>query len=218
MKRLISFLLVLMTVVGCAQVKNPEGVEFKTEYESLNGEKNSNGKEYVPIELPKENPMVYATADEIVEALDGDAIIYFGFSSCPWCRNALPVLIDAAKEKEVEKILYFDIKEERDQLELQEDGSIKEIKPKGEGYQKIYDKLYDSLEVYEGLNDDSIKRIYAPTVIFVRGGKVVKYHVSTVESQVDASVPMTDEQKQELRNIYLDGIHAIQKQACDIKC
>ena len=43
-------------------------------------------------------------------------------------------------------------------------------------------------------------------------------HESTVESQVDPSVLMTDAQKLELKKIYNDGIDAVNKEVCDLKC
>ena len=45
--------------------------------------------------------------EEIFDILDGTGIIYFGFPECPWCRNAVPVLLDAAEEVGIEKIYYI---------------------------------------------------------------------------------------------------------------
>ena len=162
--------------------------------------------------------MVYADIDKIMEVIESEGIIYFGFDECPWCRNALPVLIEAAKEKEIKEIYYYDIKDFRDELELKEDGTIETIKEKSEDYKKIYEALYDSLNVYDGLNDDSIKRLYAPTVFFIKNGKVVLMHESTVESQTDSSVPMSESQRQELKDIYIQGMVDVLKDFCDLKC
>lgn len=214
MKKLLCCLLCAFALVGCAQ---SDAFKFKTEYESLNGKENDKGRDYVEITIDKENPIVYADIDTILEVIEGNGIIYFGFAECPWCRNALPVLLEVAKEQNVEEIYYYDIQDIRDELELV-DGKINTVKEKAEDYKKIYDALYDSLNVYEGLNDDSIKRLYAPTVVFVKYGKVVGLHESTVESQVDPSVPMSDSQKAELKNIYIEGIKEVQKTVCDTKC
>ena len=43
-------------------------------------------------------------------------------------------------------------------------------------------------------------------------------HESTVESQVDSSIPMTDAQKLELKSIYSKGIDEVNKEVCDLKC
>ncbi len=216
MKKLFIALLSVFMLVGCS-VQKTDAQRFKEEYESLNGKENASGRDYVNIEIPADNPMVYADVDKILEVLKGEGVIYFGFDECPWCRNALPVLIETAKEKKMDKIYYYNIKDVRDVLKLEEDGTITTVKEKSEDYQKIYDAMKDSLSVYEGLNDDSIKRLYAPTVVFVKYGKVVSTHISTVDSQTDPSVPMTDSQKQELKEIYAKGMDEVQK-ICDDKC
>lgn len=216
MKKILYFLFSLFLFVGCSN--ETDAFKFKKEYESLNGKENDYGRDYVEVQIPAENPMVYASIDEILQVIETEGIIYFGFDECPWCRNALPVLIEAANEKEVEKIYYYDIKDIRDKLELNENGEIVTIQEKSEDYQKIYDALYDSLNVYEGLEDETIKRLYAPTVFFIKNGKVVGMHESTVDSQADSSVPMTDYQKAELKDIYIKGIEEVNKQACDLKC
>lgn len=215
MKKLLCMLLCVFSLAGC--VGRSDAYKFKSEYESLNGKENDKGRDYVEISIDVDNPMVYADVDTILEVIDGNGIIYFGFAECPWCRNALPVLLEAAKEQNVEEIYYYDIQDIRDTLELV-DGKINVVKEKADDYKKIYDALYDSLNVYEGLNDNSIKRLYAPTVVFVKYGKVVGLHESTVESHVDSSVPMTDSQRKELKNIYLEGIKEVQKTVCDTKC
>ena len=214
MKKLLCLLLCVFSLVGCT---GSDASKFKKEYESLNGKENDKGRDYLEITIEKDNPIVYADIDTLLDVIDGNGIIYFGFAECPWCRNALPVLLEAAKEQKVEEIYYYDIQDIRDTLELV-DGQIKTVKEKSEDYKKIYDALYDSLNVYEGLEDNTIKRLYAPTVVFVKYGKVVGLHESTVESQVDPSVPMTDSQKQELKNIYIEGIKEVQKTVCDSKC
>lgn len=216
MKKILYALLSVFLLVGC--VRESDAFKFKKEYESLNGKENEKGKDYVSVKIPDENPMVYASIDTILDIIQDEGIIYFGFDECPWCRNALPVLIEAANEKEVEKIYYFDIKDIRDELELNEDGTVNTIKEKSADYQKIYDALYDSLSEYEGMEDASLKRLYAPTVFFIKHGKVVDMHESTVDSQADPSVEMTPSQKAELKSIYIKGIEAVQKEVCDLKC
>lgn len=218
MKKIFMAILSILLISGCTQQTPTDAMKFKEEYESLNGKENKSGRDYVNVEIPADNPMVYADADKILEAIKSEeAILYFGFDECPWCRNAVPVLIEAANELEVKEIYYFNVKENRDKLELNEDGTINTIKEMGEDYKKVYDALYDHLSVYEGLNDESIKRIYAPTVVFIKYGKVVSLHEGTVDSQVESSA-MTDSQRQELKDIYVEGIKEVQKTYCDSKC
>lgn len=222
MKKLLSGLLALTLLAGCTTSNQPpiqgDGAKFKEEYEALNGQKNGDGKEYLSMSIEADNPIVYVTIDELMDVLDDSGIVYFGFPECPWCRNAVPVLLEAAKELKVEKIYYFNAQPYRDTLSLNEDGTIKEETPKSEEYQKIYDKLYDSLPVYDGLNDDTIKRLYFPTVFFIKDGEVIGMHESTVASQTDPYAGMSEGEQQELYNIYAEYIKKVQSAVCDLKC
>ena len=210
MNKLICVLLIVLLASACndSSVKQ-EALRFKEEYESLNGKENDSGIDYVNVVIEADHPMVYADIDQLLEVIKNGGIIYFGFDECPWCRNALPVLIEAAREKEVSEIYYYDIKGIRDELVLNEEGMIEVMKEKSEDYQLIYDALYDSLNIYEGLNDDTIKRLYAPSVFFIKEGKVMLMHESTVESQKDPSVMMSDVQQHQLKDIYIQGIEKI---------
>ena len=199
-------LVILIVITGLYFLLNKEtdNIKFKQEYESLNSKKG-----YLDIEIPKDNNIKYVSFDELMDVLeDGTGIIYFGFPECPWCRNALPVLLEAAKENEIQNVYYFNAKSIRDDKELK-DGKIVTNKEGTKEYYELVDRLKYNLGVYEGLEDDSIKRLYFPTVVFVMGGKVVGTHIGTVDSQKDPSKHLTKKQKQELLNIYNENINKI---------
>ena len=62
---------------------------FKTEYESLNAEK-------MPITVPEDlNISVLDFSGTKAFLEKGTGILFFGFPTCPWCRNLLPNLFDA---------------------------------------------------------------------------------------------------------------------------
>lgn len=193
--------------------------KFKEEYEALNDEKDSRGRDYVKVSIDEDNGMIYASYDEIHKILtEGSGVIYFGYPECPWCRNAVPMLLQAASNKGLDNIYYFNAKDIRDTKSLGEDGDVVIEKEGTKEYYELLDILGDNLGEYEGLNDDSIKRLYFPTVVFVRDGKVVNVHINTIESQTDPRVPLTEKQKEELVNIYMDGIGKVLKDVCDDKC
>ena len=77
---------------------------------------------------------------------------------------------------------------------------------------------YPRGEAYDGLEDESIKRLYFPTVVFVLEGEVVGIHIDTIESQKDPRVPLTEKQKNELINIYVNNINKLSDDICDDKC
>jgi len=195
-----------------------DAVKFKSEYEILN-DKTEGNYEYLSISIDKDNPVKYLQDSEVDDFLnEGTGIIYFGFPKCPWCRNAVPVLLDAEKEKNINEIYYFNALDMRDIKKLDENGNIVTTKEGTEEYKNIVNKLYDYLDVYEGLNDDSIKRLYFPNIFFIQNGKVVANHMATVESQTDPNITLNDEQYQELKKIYLDGIDKIYNYSCNEGC
>lgn len=194
-----------------------DNLRFKQEYENLNGQKNDDGKEYLSVDIPKDNLVKYATFDEVMELFDnGTGILYLGFPECPWCRNAISPLISVAKEEEVNQIYYFNALSIRDEKEL-DSGKVVTTKKGTKEYYDLVKALSDYLPSYEGLNDDSIKRIYFPSVVFVMGGKIVGFHEGTVDSQDDPYEKLTKDQLKELKEIYKSNINNMFG-TCDETC
>ena len=218
---LATILAAILVLISCfaLSIKPSDASKFKKEYESLNDKKNDKDKEYVYLEVDKDNPFVYATYDEIIDILKNKTgVIYFGFPECPWCRNMVPILSDAAKELGINKIYYFNALDMRDKKSLDEDGKIVIEKEGTEEYKKLVEIMYDYLSVYEGLNDESIKRLYFPTVVFVKDGKIIGSHIGTLESQTDPYKELTKDQKSELKEIYTDYINKVYDIVCDESC
>lgn len=192
---------------------------FKEEYESLNG-KERQGKEYknMEISVPSDNHVVYASKKQILDMLEnGTGIIYFGFPDCPWCRNVVPVLIDTIKEEKVEKLYYYNAKEERDEKSLIE-GKIVETKKGSAFYTALLEKLGEKASIYDGLENDEVKRLYFPTVLFVKNGTIVFMHEGSVSSQEDPLIPLNQKQQEELKNKFIEGINSVYGSVCDDKC
>lgn len=194
-------------------------IKFKNEYESLNNKKDSKDRDYIEVSIDEDNGMIYASFDQIYEILtEGTGVIYFGYPECPWCRNAAPMLIQAASNKGLNDIYYFNAREIRDTKSLDENGNIVTEKEGTEEYYKLIEVLSDYLGVYEGLNDDNIKRLYFPTVVFVLRGEIVGIHIGTLDSQTDPRVPLTEEQKSKFVNIYMNYIGKVLEDTCDESC
>jgi len=215
---LIMLSIVMFALLGC-QGSNPDAenidndaLRFKIEHEVLNGEASPDNPERIFKEMyiPEDNPFRYVEYDEIIELLeDGTGIIYLGFPTCPWCRNFVPVLVEAAIEFGVEEILYRDILDDRNILEL-EDGEIVEVRAGDTGYYQLLEALGDIAPEYTGLDDDSIRRIFVPTLIFVKDGEVINFQESLPSFQERVSgeelggwLPMNDEEIAELTAIFM---------------
>lgn len=117
-------------------------------------------KEYT--EVSSDNVFVYRKIEDIISILEnGTGIVYLGFPECPWCQAYVNYLNIEAKNKGVEKIYYFNIKEDREKNTRE--------------YQKIVSILKD----YLPFSEEGKKRLYVPAVIAVKQGKIVGFDDET---------------------------------------
>lgn len=159
-----------------AEEKATDASKFYKEYDNGNS---------VTMNISNDNPIKYLELDEVINFLKtGTGVIYFGFPTCPWCRNIVPVLFETAKENNVSVINYYNPKETRSS------DSFSEV---------MY--LLDS---YLQTNSDGNKTLYVPDVYFVKDGKIVGHHLGSADGQKDPYTPLTDTQRQELKNTYND--------------
>ena len=205
---------------------NEDALKFKEEYEEFNGTVVYGDVKYSDLKIDENNPIKYSSYEEIIDVIkNGSGIIYLGFPQCPWCRSALPVLFDVAKDNEISTIYYLNIKADRDAYVVEDGELVYQLDDEGneikgvEGYFDLMDALDENLTEYvvsyEGKEyKTGEKRIYAPTVIFVRDGNVLGLHVSTVESQKSGFDKMTDEQVDELYGIYEEYILEMKNATC----
>ena len=113
-------------------------------------------------EISEDNVFVYASVDEIIDTLEnGNGVVYLGFPECQWCQRYVVYLNDVAKENNVDKILYYNIKEDRSN--------------NSDNYLKIVDLLKDYLQD----DEDGNPRIYVPAIIFMNDGKIVGFDDET---------------------------------------
>ena len=226
---LVLMILLLFLVSGCN--KKSDALKFKEEYESLNGTKSSSGKKIKKIKIDKDNPIKYSNYDEVLDVIKkGTGIIYLGFPECPWCRTALPVLLEAAKDYDIDTIYYINVTGTRDEYEvkngkvvLKQDKNGKKIKG-DEGYHKLVKALDKELKDYVITDSKGKeyevgeKRIYVPLIVFVNEGKIVGTHTSTVKSQKSGYDELSDDQYDELNGIYADYIKELVNNYCDEAC
>lgn len=220
-KIVVIFTVIILMITGCKNQENKknDAILFKEEYEKLNGEKKSDGQIYRSINIPNDNAIVYSNVEEILSLLENKTgIIYFGSSDCLWCRNAIPILLNTANMVGIEKIYYFNASQIRDQKHLDQNGNIKIDKEGSEDYDKLLTAFHSVLPSYKELNDESIKRLYFPTVIFIKDGNIIGIHVGTVPSQQDPNIPLTSQEEKELSEIYSNYMHEILGDICDESC
>lgn len=226
MKKIILLVAAALLLCGCTnhegsseEIEKTDTMNFKEEYEVLNGKfDDARGHNFIEVEISENNPVVYMTMEELFTLMEEErsGIVYFGFPECPWCRTLIPSLLNAMNAGGIERLYYINNYEERDLKELK-DGEIITTQQGSDDYYKLLEVMGDYAQVYSGLGDDSIKHIYYPTVLFIKGGKIVAMHTGTVASQTDVWAGITDEQKAELEIELMEKINMVYMGACSIE-
>lgn len=112
--------------------------------------------------IDENNVFVYKSIDDILITLDkGTGIIFLGFPECSWCQNYVKYLNDVAVSKNIDIIYYYNFK------------SIRESNT--EKYKKLVSRLGD----YLFLDDTGSYRLYAPTLVIVKEGKILSFDNET---------------------------------------
>lgn len=203
----IMCLFILFAFTGCEVKKdNQAALDFKEEYESLNGVKNSRGVEHRTITIPEDNPYEKVDPNRIVEMIENKEsfYLYVGDSLCPWCRSVLEKSIEVAKENNIKKIYYVEIWDDegteifRDKYELQDGVPVQTIEGV-EAYHSLletFDKVLSdyTLKDEEGKTIEvGEKRIYAPNFFYIQNGIVVRMVEGYSSSLEDSRGELTEE-------------------------
>lgn len=212
---IIIVLLIIISIISFITIKKNrvtnDEKKFKKEYERFNGRTGlSTNKKYLNITIPNKNGVIYINDKELIKLLSkGTGIIYFGFPECPWCRNMIVPLLETTKTKN-EPVYYYNAYPIRDYKELNEEGKIITKEQGSKTYYKILELLGSHADKYKELNNEKEKRLYFPTVVFVKDGKIVGKHTSTVKSQKNPYNKLSRKQIKELKNIYEKNIVKMQ--------
>lgn len=176
----VSILLVLIGIVFFFLFKI-DSFRFKVSYEYINMMEYNNGKK-IKVSIPFKNNIKYVDEKELLNLFkNGNGFIYFGYNTCPWCRNSVPVLIDYAVENNL-TIYYADYHS----LDLT----------------SIKDELIEYIGNYLREDENSEKIMAVPDIYYVKDGKILGHHLGTVDSYKNPYIGMNTEQKEELLSIY----------------
>lgn len=214
MRRLTAIILALalaLALGGAAEELSDEA-RFKIDNEILNGQMALDGEHfYREIAIPEDNNVVYVELNELLEILEsGTGAIYFGFPECPWCRTLMPVLFEAMQTTGYDGDIYYcNCPEQRDAMRLNEAGEIVTISEGSADYYKLLEMLHDYIGPYAGLGDESIKRLYFPTTVFLKDGQPLYVHLVTVDSQESGYDELTEEQYAELLEALQTGFNML---------
>ena len=175
----ISFLMLLQCHGKDSQMSDSE--RFALEYLLVGGD----------------NIFVYKNADETADILArGRGIVFIGFKECPWCQLYAVFLHDIAREMEVDKIYYCDIREDRES--------------NSESYQRIADVLAGRLQY----DDEGRPRVYVPDVSIVSRGRIIARDFETSKETLGYDTPQeywNDERVTALKERLRAGIGILQQ-------
>lgn len=216
-----SILLIILFIISIYNINNKltatDAIKFKMEYESINNKtREKDGKKIRKLNISTDNPFIYKSEDELIEMINNKEtfIVYFGFNDCPWCRSIVPSLINAAKDLNLDKIYYVDVKNIRDTLELDENNNVITSKKSSKSYYKLVNLLDNVLDDYiltsesgEEINTGK-KRIYAPNIVSIKNGKALEMKTGISEDQTDPYMKLTKKMKNDSYNAF----------KCSIKC
>ena len=201
---------------GCKK-DNKYALEFKNEYEALNGLVNKNGKEHRTITISEDNPYIKTTPEEILKKIEYKETfyLYVGDPLCPWCRSVLEKSIEVAKKKDVKAIYYIEIWDDegteilRDKYELQESKIVKTIEGT-DSYKKLLEYFDSVLSEYNLTNEKGEKistgekRIYAPNYFYIKDGIVKNMVEGISDKQKDSREELTKEMLEDEEKIFND--------------
>lgn len=147
------------------------------------------------------NVFVKRSFQEIKEVIEseGRVIIYLGAKPdslpCPYCAISLPILNEAALEKNVKEILYLDIFQMRKDYENNLDNE------NSKSYKWLLDFITNQVA-------DFGERISVPDIYVIEDGKILSHHIATFLGDDGKYIQdLTKEQKEELKKIYLDMLN-----------
>jgi len=201
-KRLIMLLSIIILVLSFALIYLNTDLFKETEVGNVIDNNVSDNvrfyREYPSVNM--ENIYYYATYDEVVEILTkGTVIVFFGFPACPYCQVYAPVLDEVARERSVEKIYYFNIKDIREK--------------ETDEYKRLVEILDEYLELDEKGNN---KKLYVPDTYFVKDGKIEGHNNSmSTLAGIDVKVYFNEEVRKQLKYDLIELTEKVYEPICD---
>ena len=169
--------------------KKSDNDKIVDQYEKLNNMASEDGKKYPRVNISDYDNMKYISIDGVLDIFNNnkDAVIYFGYPTCLYCRTAIQVLVDTAKKTELDTLYYLDVEN------------------KGDKYNDLLNAVGENFINTE----NGVREIYSPLVIFVAKGKIVSYNKGTLFSQEDPYKELDKSQIDGLSEIYRYGIRDV---------
>ena len=210
---------VICVVCCCGKDKYKQSaLDFKEEYEKVNGKVMIKDIKYRTLNIDKNNPYVKVSIDEIAKKIkNGETFyLYVGDHLCPWCRSGLEKMIEVAKNEEIETIYYVDFWDDdhneilRDLYDVEIDGEevkIVKTQEETEGYKVLYEAVKDFIQDYTITKDGKeynvgVKKVYGGDHFYFNKGKCERYVSLRVPSLNKATDELTEEVLKEQEELF----------------
>lgn len=163
-----NILILLGVVILVILIISSYFIFFKKDKDITDAEKFA--KEYT--KLSSDNVFTYKSLKEVNKILEkGTGVVYLGFPECPWCQEYVKYVNEVAKKVGLDKVYYFNIREDRTN--------------NTEDYQTTIKLLRDYLPTDEEGNP----RVYVPLIAVIQNGKVVITDYETAEDTKGYDTP-----------------------------
>ena len=195
-------------------------LEFKEEYEKVNGKTLKGDIKYRTLDINKNNPYVKISIDEVAAKIkNGESFyLYVGDHLCPWCRSGIEKMIEVANREKIETIYYVDFWDDdhneilRDLYDVEVKGkktTFTQTKEATEGYKVLYEAVKDMGLLDYTVNKDgkeytvpNTKKVYGGDHFYFNKGKCERYVTLRVPSLKSAIDELTDEVLKEQDETY----------------
>ena len=228
MKKNLKIIIAIIIAVGVAitcvillggkEKYKQSALDFKEEYEKVNGKTMLNDIKYRVLDIDKNNPYVKVSIDEIAKKIKNKETfyLYVGDHLCPWCRSGLEKMIEVANREMIETIYYVDFWDDdhneilRDLYDVEinkKNYKIVQTKEATEGYKVLYKAVEDFIQDYMITKDGKeyntgVKKVYGGDHFYFNKGKCEKYVSLRVPSLEKATDELTKEVLKEQEELF----------------
>ncbi len=203
MKKILLMILLFLSLglFACKDSKDETGkTAFQLEYEYYYNEDNikDNWKTWYNVDFFRQaiekRRFIKISIDDAIKKIDSgeEFVLYFGFDptlyKCPNCVCSIPYAASVLEELDM-YCYYVEIYQARQNNTPE--------------YQKFYNQIVTAFDDYVALSGDEVLR--ASTVVRYKDGTPQKFHLATLKDSENKNIhELTEEQKEELKNIYRD--------------
>ncbi|MCR5223585.1 MAG: hypothetical protein K6C11_00320 [Bacilli bacterium] len=187
-------MIVGLTLTGCTfkEQSREAALNFKAEYERLNGKEVREGLSWRSLNISETNPYIKTTPEDIANKIkNGETFyLYVGDDQCPWCRSGIEKMIEVAKKNNVKDIYYIDFWNDEHQEILRDLYEVEigkknkvtfnQTKEASDAYKTLIDTVKDFVQDYTITKDGKtynvgVKRVFGGDHFYFKDGKCEKY-------------------------------------------